>query len=293
MTKQNKITHCIWYNHEGEEAAKFYTSLFKNSEILNGIRDTKESAAATGNKEGDALTVAFRLENLEFMALNGGAMFRPTPAISFFINCETKEEVAYFWERLSDGGKVMMPLDEYSFSKQYGWVEDRFGLSWQVMLSNPEGDWRPKLIPCLLFTGKKSGQTKTARELYLSIFKNSEPGPIYPYEEKGQEDKTMFTDFCLAGQWIAAMDSPQNDPFDFTEGNSIVIHCNNQEEIDFFWDKLSENGGEQGSCGWLKDPFGISWQIIPDNISQLLKSPAAMSAMMKMKKLNIAELEQA
>lgn len=289
----NKITHCIWFRHEGAAAARFYTSLFKNSEILNGVSDTKESAAATGKKEGDALTVAFRLENLEFMALNGGSMFHPTPAISFFINCETKEEADYFWKGLSDGGKVRIPLDEYPFSKRYGWIEDRFGLSWQVMLTNPKGDWRPKLVPCLLFTGKKSGQTKTARDLYLSIFRNSEPGLFYPYEEKGQEYKTMFTDFCLDGQWVAAMDSPQDDYFDFTEGNSIVINCNNQEEIDYFWNKLSENGGEQGSCGWIKDPFGISWQIIPDNISQLLESPAAMSAMMKMKKLDIAGLKNA
>lgn len=288
-----KISHCIWFDANGEEAAQFYAALFEDAEILASSRYTKESAQATGKQEGDAMAVSFRLANLEFLALNAGPMFHPTPAVSYFINCENGADVDHYWNVLTEGGKVLMPLDEYSFSKRYGWVQDKFGVSWQVMHTDPIGGWRPKLIPCLLFTGKKSGMAREAVALYTSIFKVSERGQMIPYVQPGQEHKTQFADFRIAGQWIAAMDSPQDDPFDFTEGNSFMVHCEDQDEIDYFWERLTTNGGAESQCGWLKDRFGISWQIISKKLNQMLRSPEAVAAMMKMKRLDIAALEQA
>lgn len=299
MDNTHKITHCLWFDTQGREAADFYTSVFENATITPGITYSKAAAEASGKQEGDALTVDFQLENLAFTALNGGPYFKPSPAISFIINCESETEVDRFWKQLSQGGTVMMPLDKYDFSKKYGWIQDRFGISWQVMLTDPEGDWRPKLTPCLLFTGKKSGKTREAIELYTSVFKNTGRGSMFPYEQPGQEDKTMFADFSLEGQWIAAMDSPQDDPFDFTEGNSIMVHCDTQNEIDYYWGKLTENGGQEEQCGWLKDKFGVSWQIIPRVLPKLLsdpdpeKSKKATEAMMQMKKIDINILEEA
>lgn len=288
-----KISHCIWFDADGEDAAQFYTALFEDAEILSSSRYTKESAKAGGKREGDAMAVSFRLDNLEFLALNGGPMFHPTPAVSFFINCENGNEIEHYWDALSDGGTVLMPLQEYPFSKRYGWVQDKFGVSWQVMHTDASGDQRPELIPCLLFTGKKSGMAKDAVELYTAIFKNSKLGQMVPYVQPGQEHKTQFADFKIAGQWIAAMDSPQDDPFDFTEGNSLIVHCDDQDEIDYFWQKLTSDGGAESQCGWLRDRFGISWQIIPKNLNEMLRYPGAVAAMMKMQKLNIDELRQA
>ncbi|HET8736047.1 MAG TPA: VOC family protein [Pricia sp.] len=294
MKTSEKITHCLWFDGQGEEAAKFYTSFFENSKINKTTRYTEVGQEAHGQKPGSVMTVEFEVEGKTFLALNGGPIFKINPSISFFINCETVAEVDAFWEKLSEGGEVLMPLDKYDYSDKYGWVEDKYGVSWQVILSKPEGDWRPKIIPSLLFTNEKSGKTKAAVDFYVSLFDNSKIGLVAPNDKPGAEGTTAFADFMLENQWFAAMDSP-NAPHDFgfNEGVSFVVHCENQEEIDYFWNKFTENGGQESMCGWLKDKFGVSWQIVPKNIDDLIKFPKAMEAMMQMKKLDIETLEKA
>ncbi len=294
MENSNKITSCLWFDDRGEEATKFYTSIFKNAKI----KDTTHYLVETPSDrpEGSVLTVLFDLEGQQFLALNGGPHFKPNPSISFFINCETEEEVDYFWEKLSEGGEVLMPLDTYDYSEKYGWVEDKYGISWQVILSEPEGDWRPKIIPSFLFTGEKSGKTKAAIDFYTSVFDDPKEGTTFPYEEPEQKGKTAFADFMIENQWFAAMDSPEDvHDFDFTEGVSIMVHCKDQDEIDYFWEKLTADGGQESKCGWLKDKFGVSWQISPstEEIIEINRSKKAMEAMMKMKKLDIEKLKQA
>ncbi|HEX6981690.1 MAG TPA: VOC family protein [Balneolaceae bacterium] len=290
-TKLNQITACIWFDDQAEEAAKFYTSIFRNSNIKE---TTYYKTETPSNKpKGSVLTVAFDIEGYQFVGLNGGAQFKPTPSISFFINCETEVEVDEMWQKLSEGGKVLMPLDKYDFSEKYGWIEDKYGVSWQVILSKSEGDWRPKIIPSLLFTGEKSGKTKEAIDFYTSVFDDAKEGMAFPYEEPEHKGKTAFADFMLEGQWFAAMDSPEDvHDFDFNEALSFYVSCKDQEEIDYFWEKLSAVP-ESEVCGWLKDKFGISWQIVPENIMELIDSKEAMEAMMQMKKLDIKRLQQA
>ena len=113
-----KITPFLWFDDNAQEAANFYVSVFKNSKILNVAR---YSDAGPGPK-GSVMTVEFELDGLEFVALNAGPRFKFTEAISFVVNCETQEEVDYYWERLSDGGE----------KSRCGWLKDKFGLSWQV-----------------------------------------------------------------------------------------------------------------------------------------------------------------
>jgi predicted 3-demethylubiquinone-9 3-methyltransferase (glyoxalase superfamily) len=118
-----KITHHLWFDNNAEEAAKFYTSIFKNSKII-GITHYGESAAeVSGRPKGTVMTVRFELEGQEFMALNGGPLFKFSPAISFLVSCETQEEVDNLWEKLSEGGEV----------EQCGWLKDKFGVSWQIV----------------------------------------------------------------------------------------------------------------------------------------------------------------
>jgi predicted 3-demethylubiquinone-9 3-methyltransferase (glyoxalase superfamily) len=119
-----KITPFLWFDHQAEEAAKFYTSIFKNSKIGRIFRHTEEAAEKTGKPVGSVLTIEFEIEGQKFVALNGGPRFKFSESVSFVVNCETQEEVDYFWEKLTaDGGQ----------ESQCGWLKDKFGLSWQVV----------------------------------------------------------------------------------------------------------------------------------------------------------------
>jgi len=118
-----KITPCLWFDDKAEEAATFYTSIFKNSKIVKIARYGEAGAEVSGRPKGTVMTVTFHLEEQEFMALNGGPQFKFTEAISFVVNCQTQEEVDEYWEKLSDGGQEV----------QCGWLKDKYGLSWQIV----------------------------------------------------------------------------------------------------------------------------------------------------------------
>src|SRR5216683_2709174 len=118
------ITPFLWFDHQAEEAATFYTSVFKNSKIGRIFRYTEEAAEKTGRPVGSVLTIEFEIEGQKFVALNGGPLFKFNESVSFVVNCETQEEVDYFWEKLTaDGGE----------ESQCGWLKDKFGLSWQIV----------------------------------------------------------------------------------------------------------------------------------------------------------------
>jgi predicted 3-demethylubiquinone-9 3-methyltransferase (glyoxalase superfamily) len=119
----HKISLCLWFDSEGEDAARFYTSIFKNSKIGRVTRYDEAAAKAAGRPQGSVMTVEFELDGQRFMALNGGPVFTFTEAISLVVNCETQKEVDYFWEKLSAGGQEV----------QCGWLKDRFGVSWQIV----------------------------------------------------------------------------------------------------------------------------------------------------------------
>jgi predicted 3-demethylubiquinone-9 3-methyltransferase (glyoxalase superfamily) len=128
MTKIQKITTNLWFDTQAEEAANFYTSIFKNSRIGRITRYGKERHEIPGVTEETVMTVSFQLEGQEFVALNGGPQFKFTEAISFIVNCESQEELDYFWEKLSEGG------DEKA--QVCGWLKDQFGVSWQIIPSD-------------------------------------------------------------------------------------------------------------------------------------------------------------
>ena len=120
-----KISPCLWFDDQGEEAAKFYTSIFKDSKIGDVTRYGKEGYEIHGREEGTIMTVEFEIEGQKFLALNGGPIFKFNEAISFQVYCETQEEVDYHWEKLSEGG------DEKA--QQCGWLKDKYGVSWQIV----------------------------------------------------------------------------------------------------------------------------------------------------------------
>lgn len=118
-----KITPYLWFEDNAEEAAKFYTSIFKNSRVINITHYGESAAEVSGRPKGTVMTVTFELEGQRFMALNGGPIFKFSPAISFLVSCETQQEVDDLWEKLSEGGQV----------EQCGWLKDKVGVSWQIV----------------------------------------------------------------------------------------------------------------------------------------------------------------
>jgi predicted 3-demethylubiquinone-9 3-methyltransferase (glyoxalase superfamily) len=295
-----KIIPHLWFDKEAKQAAEFYTSLFPDSQItkLAQIKDTPS---------GDCDILAFELSGYSFMAISAGPFFKINPSISFMLNFDPSRDtdaagkLDTLWNALSEGGKTLMPLQEYPFSKRYGWVEDKFGVSWQLMLTNPDGEPRPFIMPFLMFTQDTAGNAEEAVKLYTSVFKDAKQGMIARYPagmEPEKEGTVMFADFMLAGQWFCAMDSAGPHAFSFNEAVSLLVNCETQEEIDFFWEKLSAVP-EAEQCGWLKDQFGVSWQITPPMLDDMLsggndaQKAAVTQAFMKMKKINIAGLEEA
>src|SRR4051794_39777790 len=168
-----KITPFLWFDNQAEEAVDFYCSVFKNSKKGGAARYDEAGAKAAGRPKGSLMTAAFQIEEHEFVALNGGPMFKINPSISFFVNCKTEGEIKELWDKLSDGGTVLMPLDKYPFSDKYGWVQDKYGLSWQLILSPAA---LQKIIPSLMFVGNVCGKAEEAINFYASIFKNSKVG---------------------------------------------------------------------------------------------------------------------
>jgi predicted 3-demethylubiquinone-9 3-methyltransferase (glyoxalase superfamily) len=250
---------------------------------------------------GSVDIVTFSLSGHRFMAISAGPLFKFNPSVSFIVGCTTKEEVDALWAALSDGGAVLMELGEYPFSKRYGWCADKYGLSWQIILTDPSGEERPKIVPSLLFVGDVCGKAEEAINFYLSAFNPSKMGNLYRYgagQEPDKEGNVMFADFKLLGRWFAAMDSAREHNFKFNEAISFMVSCETQEEIDYYWEKLSAVP-EAEQCGWLKDRYGLSWQIVPRAMDELMASDdkeklaRVTQAMLKMKKFDIAALKAA
>lgn len=292
-----RIVPNFWFDHNAEEAVNFYLSVFKDGKINSTLNypKTTEEGLADFQKDlaGKVLTIDFEISGFRFTAINADKTFEPNPSISFFYTCDSKEESDSLWGKLLDGGKALMELGEYPFSKYYGWVQDKYGFSWQLMLNNPEGDKRPKIVPSLMFTKERDGKAHDAMKFYASVFKESEISRNlnhYPADMPAREGKISYADFRLFDQWFAVMDGGPDHDFSFSPAISLMVLCSDQDEIDYYWEKLSANP-EFEQCGWLVDKYGVSWQITPENIDELIRLPGAFKRMMSMKKLDIAGLK--
>ena len=287
-----KIIPFLWFDSQAEEAANFYVSVFKNSEIGETFHYDKASAEVSGQPEGSVLTVGFTLDGFELSTLNGGPMFKFSPAVSFFANYTDEKYLDTLWENLVEGGKILMEYTKYPFSEKYGWLEDKYGVSWQLSLA----DSKQKITPSLLFVGDQYGKATEAMNMYVALFENSGIEISVPYEKgeekNGKEGAIKFAKFSLNGQDFIAMDSGMDHKFTFTEAISFLINCETQEEIDKFWDALAD-GGEIQQCGWVKDRYGVTWQVVPSKLNEMLSNPKVMQTMLQMKKLVIADLEAA
>jgi len=288
-----KIVPHLWYDKEAKEAAEFYISLFDQSKLLN-------VTVIENTPSGYAELVSFELAGQKFESISAGPFFKFNPSISLMVACYSVEEINSKWKALSEGGTELMPLDEYPFSKWYGWVQDRYGLSWQLMLIDNDQTIQ-KITPNLLFSNEACGKAEEAVRYYSEIFKNSKIGIISRYgdgEAQSPKAKINYAAFKLYGIDFSAMDNGFDVDFGFNEAFSIIINCENQQEIDYFWDKLSALP-EAEACGWVKDKFGVSWQIVPKIMSEMMNSgdrekiQRVTESFLKMKKLDLAVLQKA
>ena len=288
-----KITPHLWFDREALEAAGFYISVFKDS-----IQNSTTKLHGTPSSRVDIVSID--LMGQEFTLISAGPFFKFNPLVSFLVACREKSDVDMLWEKLSKGGSALMELGEYPFSERYGWVQDRYGLSWQIMFMGGY-DIKQNITPTLMFTDKQWGKAEDAINFYASVFRDSEVGDILRYR-KGEEPDRVGTikhaSFRLEGMEFAAMDSARIHDFAFNEAISFVVHCETQDEIDYYWGHLSADPQAE-QCGWLKDRYGVSWQIVPTILDQMLsdqdreKVARVTEAFLKMKKFDIEALVRA
>lgn len=288
-----KIVPHLWFNKEAMEAAEFYIDLFEGSEILS-----KQQLEDTPS--GDVLSVSYELAGQPFMAINGGPHFTFNPSVSLTVLCDSKQEINQLWDAFIVGGRALMPLQKYPFSELYGWVEDKFGVSWQLISSEGQ-DYAQKIVPTLLFSGEVTGKAQEAMEFYTDIFQDGEMGDLFAYQEGDSNNpkaKIAHGTFKLMETEFVAMDNGEAVDYSFNEAFSILVNCVTQAEIDYYWENLSAVP-EAEQCGWLKDKYGLSWQITPIQMNELLENGTrgqinrVTQTFLKMKKLDIAKLEQA
>jgi predicted 3-demethylubiquinone-9 3-methyltransferase (glyoxalase superfamily) len=287
-----KITPFLWFDNQAEEAAHFYTSIIGDSKI----GDIARYAEGSPGTAGTVMTVAFTLGGQEFIALNGGPEFSFTPAVSFFLNCETQQEIDGIWEKLGEGGSVLMELGEYPFSDRFGWLADKFCVSWQVNLKSRT----QKITPFLMFVGEQHGKAEEAMNLYMSLFERSRIVSFERYDEgeEAPEGTVKHAAFLLDGQEFMAIDSNYDHQFTFTPAISFFVNCETQEDVDKLWDTFAD-GGEKQPCGWVTDRYGVTWQVVPTVLGELLqdedpeKVKRVMQAMLQMQKLDIKTLQEA
>ncbi|MGE8301444.1 VOC family protein [Sphingobacterium sp.] len=269
----NSIIPSIWFDQNAQEAFDLYCRIFPESHISNS----------------SPIVVEAVLNGVKFIGINGGPIFKPNPSISFMAICESKEEIDRIWNSLSVGGNTLMPLNSYPWSPYYGWLADKFGVNWQLYLGKLSDTNQQAIVPTLMYCGEQQGNCEQALAFYAELFHDFRSNGIMKYTEGEYIGSIQHTQFLVRDFTLMAMDSGVPQTFTFNEGISLTILCKDQQEIDYFWNNITKKGKES-MCGWCKDEFGVSWQIVPEQIATLLQRPGANEALMKMKKIIIQEL---
>lgn len=288
-----KIIPHLWFDTEAQEAANLYVSTFPHSKIRN-------ITTLHNTPSGSTDVVTFELSGQEFQAISAGPLFKFNPSISFHVKCKTAGEVDAIWEKLSRDGQVLMELGAYPFSDRYGWVQDKYGLSWQIIYTGGS-EIKQKITPVFMFVGDVCGKAEEAIKFWTSFFQDARVDHALRYgksEEPDKEGTLKYGGFKLFNQEFGAMDSAQKHDFSFNEAISFIVNCDTQEEINKYWKKLSAVI-EAEQCGWLKDKFGVSWQVIPADMGKFLggddreRIDRVTQAFLKMKKIDLAQLMDA
>ena len=280
----------LWFQKDAAEAARRYISLFENSRMLY-------TRVLRGTPSGDVEIVGFELAGHPFQAIGAQSEFSLNPSFSLMVACDTEEEVNRLWEELKKDGEPLMDIGSYPFSKRYGWIQDRYGLSWQLILGVP-GQYPARILPNLLFSGPVIGSAEEAIHYYADRFPDAGVDFVSRYAlamHPERQPSVNYAAFHIFGTSLTAMDNAVPVDYTFNEAASLVVRCETQEEIDRYWEALSAVP-EAEACGWLKDRFGLSWQIVPEVLERLMsttdeaKAGRVTKAFLSMKKFDIAAL---
>ncbi|EOI05066.1 hypothetical protein UAY_00540 [Enterococcus moraviensis ATCC BAA-383] len=282
----SKFSPCLWFDGKVEEAAEFYVNAFEQSKI----NKTDYYVDSEHQPKGSVLTIAMTLAGQEVILLNGGPEFDFTPAISFFVECETEEQIDRLWETLSHNGEVLMAFGSYPFSKKYGWLKDQYGVSWQLVLS----ETLQSISPSFLFSGEQFGKAEEAMNQWIEIFGDGK----VEYMQKNPDGSVAQALFTMHGQPFRVMDSGESHDFTFTMATSFYVYCKDQEEIDRLWNAVTAKGKEW-PCGWMEDEYGVCWQTVTVDMDTLFdnsdpeRAYRVMQELYKMKRIDIAALRKA
>lgn len=276
---------CLWFDGQLPEAAEFYLSIFEDSHKKNETYFMTDDHG----KIGDHLTITLELAGCEFLLLNGGDLFKPTPSISYVVNCENEEQLHYVWERLNQQGETLMPLTDYPELGKYGWTNDRYGFSWQVRL----GDSLQTIVPCIMFANENFGLAQAAIDEWINVF-----GGKQTFVIKGKEERLRASGFQLRGHDLIIMDSPEKHAFSFSMANSFYFYFKDQADIDQVWGGLTD-AGKEWPCGWMEDRYGVYWQTMNrqlldwTNDPDVAKAKRATKELYKMKRIDLAQIKRA
>lgn len=280
----------LWYDTEAKEAVAFYVDLFGgNVDWTYTITDTPS---------GDSDLIQFQLGDMTLAAISAGPYFKLNESMSLMVNVASKDEVTRLYQALSEGGRILMPLGEYPFSPYYVWLEDRFGLSWQLSYA-PDLDKPYQFDICLLFSQEQVGLSQPMLDYYKDKLPQASVGQLsyYGEGEAAVEAATLnYAELLVAGQKLIVMDHGYGGEASFNEAFSLMVYVDSQDELNFYYDLLSAVP-EAEMCGWVKDQFGISWQIVPRILMEAYDtaSPeqikAVNAAVMTMKRLDIGTIQ--
>lgn len=291
-----RIIPNIWFDGTALEAAEFYAGVFREVAVTKIVTYPEDGLPDfQAHMAGRPLTVDVEIHGRRLSLINAGPEFRPNHSISFLLNFDPSQydggvdEAIVYLDSVHDalvdgGGGVMMELGEYPHSARYAWIRDRFGVTWQLMLTNPSGEDRPFLTPSFMFGGANQDKAREATDFWISVIDASARGALVEYDHGA----VMFTDFRLADEWFAAMDSAVPQDTTFNEGISLLIEAEPGAELDRLWNELSSDPAAE-QCGWCKDRFGVSWQVVPENMDELMTRPGAYGTLMGMKKIEAEE----
>lgn len=291
-----KIVPHLWFDKEAKEAAAFYVSVFGGDSAVGKITTLHDTPS------GDTDIVPFTLLGYEFLSMSAGPLFKFTPTLSMSVQATSEEELDRWYAALSEGGTVMMELNWYPWNAKYAWFNDKYGFSWQLNYFKDQSQVKDRVSPSFMFIGPNAGKAEEAMNFYASIFPNSSVSFLARYEEgespKDKPGTLKHGEFTLFGQTFMALDSALEHKFAFNEAVSLIVRCNDQAEIDKYWEALSAVP-EAEQCGWLKDKYGVSWQITATEMDEMLRkgTPEQVArvtqAFLPMKKFDLEALRKA
>jgi predicted 3-demethylubiquinone-9 3-methyltransferase (glyoxalase superfamily) len=228
------IVPFLWFEKDIDQVISYYKSIFPDVTVGgDGELDNTPS--------GHVQMKSMYIYGQQFDLMTAGPYLPFNPTVSFIINCETAEEADDLWHKIVAEGKELMPLGSYDFAEKFGWGQDKYGVSWQVLCMKEEKP-KEKIVSTLMFCGDVCGKAKEAVDFYTGIFKNSHVDYVMPYDGTEPVDderaQTKHAGFMLDGTRFAVLDSGKKSPLTFNQAISFVVNCKNQEEVDYYWEKL-------------------------------------------------------